>query len=320
MKISGISCETAERFRRPIMVAIVAMAFGCASDDYVDPYSNYYASGYYYPADFAYADPYYADDYYGYSTFYSLSFKQANNGGGKTPAASLFDLSRVESVCPDQVEVTSKKVDAPCSVEGQAGAIPAGATIDFNGCVLPGGGRLDGSIDIESSRTLSDENCDAETVVSVSYTSTSTDLSYTAPNGARVVAPSLSRSGSYTRLLMGAPSALSISTSGNLERYAKDGTLVAQAALTGTQGLVLTGSEETAGYRLDGALTLEDEINGQTLDVDGAGLTRTEACCHPTSGTITITGSGRNTDVWRFGPDCGELDLNGDTVSLSECF
>jgi hypothetical protein len=156
--------------------------------------------------------------------------------------------------------------------------------------------------------------------VSVSYTSISTDLSYTAPSGTRVVAPSLSRSGSYTRLLMAAPSALSISTSGRLEHFAKDGSLVAQLGLSGTQSVVLNGSADAAGYRLDGALTVHDTLRGEALTLTGSDLTRTETCCRPSAGTLTITGSERDTDVWRFGPSCGDLELNGDSVTLSECF
>jgi hypothetical protein len=322
MKLDGINCDTAGRLRRPAMLAIAlgAVAMGCGSDDYIDPYSDYYAYGYYYPADYAYADPYWVDDYYGYSTFYSAQLKQAGAVGSKTLASSIFELARVESVCPGQVVITPKQVDAPCTLEGSPGKVPSGAAIEFDGCVLPGGGQLDGSLNIDSSRTFSDDTCDAATVVSVSYTSISTDLSYTAPSGTRVVASSLSRSGSYTRLLMAAPSALSISTSGRLEHFAKDGSLVAQLGSSGTQSVVINGSADAAGYRLDGALTVHDTLKGEALTVTGSDLTRTEACCRPSGGTLTITGSGRDTDVWSFGPRCGDLELNGNSVTLSECF
>ena len=113
----------------------------------------------------------------------------------------------------------------------------------------------------------------------------------------------------------------SVSTSGNLERFSKDNTLVAQTTVTGTQSVDIDTNEGQPGYSVSGTLTMQDSINNKKLTVTGSDVVRSASCCRPSSGSITISSSGSSDDnVFKFGPECGDLELNGESVQLSECF
>lgn len=305
--------------------ALATAGPGCGSSSsyYYDPYA--YAYGYYYPTDMAYADAYYADSYYGYpttyvplgpSTYTSGSLSKASLHGS-APGTALRDLAFGKSVCDDRVTVTTERFEPPCSDGGDNGSLPLRTEIVFDACVLRDGGQLDGVIEVEAVHMFSDNDCDNETVVDVTYTSTSTDLSYTAPGGERIVMPSLRRSGSYRRPLTGRPSVLNVSVEGSVERYDAGGEPLAITTLNGTQTLVPTGSGD--GYRVDGTLMMQDMLRERTLSVTGVGVTRTDTCCHPTGGTIAVAPSEGEVDDWSFGPNCGDASRNGEPFVLDQC-
>lgn len=319
---------------RRAALALVALAVfgaassGCGSSDYYyDPYNQAY--GYYYPADMAYSDVYYTG-YYGYPSAYvygssfqgssALGLSLKGNVDSSWPAAAIRDIALGKNICPGQVTLTSERIDAPCPIGGEAGAdaLPASTSIVFDGCVLPDGGRIDGAVQVDATHTFSDPACGSETVVDVSYTSTSTDLVYTAPGGERIALPSLRRSGSYRRPLAGRPSVLNISIEGTVERYDADGALLAMTTVTGTQTIVPNEADD--GYRVDGTLTMQDMVDERTLNVSGVGVTRTDTCCHPTAGTIDVAPSEGEADTWSFGPNCGDVSRNGEAFPVGECF
>lgn len=316
--------------RRAARALVALAAFGagtiaCGSDDdYYDPYNQAY--GYYYPADMAYSDVYYTG-YYGYpsayvygSSAFGLSLK--GNVDSSWPGAAIRDIALGKSICPGQVTLTSERTDAPCPLGGGDGAdaLPASTSIVFDECVLPGGGRIDGAVEVDAAHRFSDTACGSETVVEVTYTSTSTDLVHTAPGGERIVLPSLRRSGSYQRPLAGRPSALNVGVEGTVERYDAEGGLLAITVLTGTQAIAPTPADD--GYSVDGTLTMmmQDTVGERTLNVSGVGVTRTDTCCHPTGGTIETVPSEGETHNWSFGPACGEVSLNGEAFPVDECF
>jgi hypothetical protein len=318
------------RVARPLiaLAAFAAAAIACGADDYYDdyyydPYNQAYA--YYYPADMAYSDVYYTG-YYGYPTAYYVSSEFDLSPKGKVasswPGAAIRDIALGKSICPGQVAITSERTDSPCPIGGEDGAdaLPVSTSIVFDDCVLPDGGRIDGSIDIDVAHTFSDPACGSQTVIDVTYTSTSTDLAYTAPGGGQIVLPSLRRSGSYQRPLAGRASALDVSVQGAVEHYDEDGALLAQMAVTGTQ--TITPTPEDDGYRVDGTLTMrmtQDSLDERTLSVSGVGVTRTDTCCHPTGGTLEIAPSDGETDKWSFGPGCGDVSRNGAAFAVDEC-
>ena len=296
------------------VAAIVAGAASCSSDEPYgyDPYGYY---DYYYPASYAYADPYYM---YGYpGVYYALSSAPKAAATGSLPALALRDLALGEAVCPGQVTVTTERTTAPCDT-GEGATVPLSNAIQLNGCELSGGGKLDGSLQIAAAQTLSDMNCDAATSIDVSYTSTTTGLVYTAPDGARIELPQVTRTGSYTRLLDAPPSLLTINSEGRIERYDAKGAAQSKTTFSGMQTLTVLGAN--GGFRVDGTLTLEDEIGDRSASVTSVGLTRAEGCCYPTSGSIDVAHSTGNEQRWSFGPGCGDVSVNGHKVTPDECF
>lgn len=296
-----------------LAMVITATFQGCDDDDdYYDPYGYYYAYGYYYPSDMIYAMPVYTDYWYGYP--YVLEKGTTNS---LLPGETLRELGTGESVCPGQVTLTVDQIDAVCDLGGE-GTIPVRAEIAFDGCELVDGGLLDGNVLIEATQAFSDVTCDTNTVVDVSFSGTMTDLRYTSVSGAQSVIPSLNITGSYTRTLGGPPSTLSASVDGRVERYDPDGDLLMQIAVRGTQTLT-PALLASAGYSVDGVLTFEDELESRTLQATANGLTRSDGCCRPTGGTVQVTGA-EGSDRWSFGPECGEISLNGATTTNDECF
>jgi hypothetical protein len=302
-------------------LALLSAACGDSDDYYYDPYEDYYAYAYGYPADLAYADSYWVDDWYApYYAYSSLDTRSKGTSNSDSPAGFLRNLSLGEDLCPGQISVTPTPGSAQCSnsTAMTSNERRAGATMVFDGCALPSGGRLDGSLTIEGSQTFSDDICNNDTLVSVTYTSTSTNMSYTAPSGAKIVAPSLFRMGSYTRVLDGSPAAISVSSSGTLQRFASDGSLMVEATLSGTQNLTLD-EEDPDSYRLDGTLKLTDTTNARAVTIAGDDVLRIAGCCRPTDGTITVRSSPGDTNTWRFGPSCGDLSLNGEKRDATVC-
>jgi hypothetical protein len=229
----------------------------------------------------------------------------------------LRRLGSGENVCMGQAVVTTSEVATPCEVGSEA-SLPFSTSVSIDGCVLPSGGELDGSVQIDVERTLSDPTCGPGTSIDVSFTSTTTDLSYTALGGSRVVVPALTRTGSFSRVLGEAPSALAVSSSGSIQHYDDLGGIVGSHTVQGMQ--TLTFLPGNTGYTLDGVLTLADPISGQVATLTGTGVTRTEACCHPTGGVINVDRSAGDDAVWTFGPACGQVSRNGVAVTLSACF
>jgi hypothetical protein len=298
------------------VVAALVAGHGCSSSSdpyYYDPYGYY---DYYYPASYAYVDPYYSDYWYGYPT-YVLSVRLKASLNNVLPATALRDLALGEGICPGQVTVTTERATAPCDIGG-GGSVPVSTSIHFDGCRLSAGGQLDGSLSVEAAQKLSDSNCDAGTSIDVSYTSTTRNLVYTAPNGSRIELPQLTRTGSYTRSLGLPPTTLRVSSEGRIERYDEKGTALAKTNFTGAQMLTLL--PEDGGFRVDGTLMLNDSVSERSSVGNSAGLTRTDGCCYPTAGSIDVARSDGEDESWSFGPSCGDISVNGHRVTPKECF
>jgi hypothetical protein len=103
-----------------------------------------------------------------------------------------------------------------------------------------------------------------------------------------------------------------------MERYDAEGAAQSKTTFSGMQTLTLLGAN--GGFRVDGALTLQDELDDRSSNATSVGLTRTEACCYPTSGSIEVARTDGKTEHWSFGPGCGQLSVNGHEVTPAECF
>jgi hypothetical protein len=299
-----------------VLALVAAVGHGCTLDE--PQYYGYGYDDYYYPTSYAYADLYYADGWYGPSTAVLSAQLAAAVGSTKSlPATTLRNLALGQGVCPGQVTVTAQRTTLACNVGGGT-SVPTITSMQFTGCELGDGSQLDGSVQVTASPSLSDTNCDAGTSLAVSYTSTTTNLVYTAPDGSRIEVPMLTRTGSYTRPLGSPPSTVSVSSQGQIVRLDEKGTALANHQLTGSQTLMLLPGN--AGFSSDGSLMLKDSVGMRSFTADATGLTRTESCCYPTAGKLEITNSGVANESWSFGPKCGDVFVNGRRITLQECF
>lgn len=76
----------------------------------------------------------------------------------------------------------------------------------------------------------------------------------------------------------------------------------------------------TTGLKIYGSYSFE-QVSGNTItaSVDQANpLVWSAGCCYPTSGTITLKVAQARAEA-AFGPGCGTLKLNGNSVSLASC-
>jgi hypothetical protein len=297
-------------------LAATALGWSCYDDDYVTSTdvstALYYPYAYYYPADVALASTYWIDPWY-YDPFYYRQLAQTTTRA-TDPGAVMRALATGVSVCGDQAKVVEKFGES-CLREGGKGQIRSGATITFNGCMLSGGGRVDGMVDITSTPTLSDQNCDANTVVSVSFSAHYTGLAYTAPDGTRVTIPDQTNTGSYTRKGTAGPTGLAITSNGSVQRYDASGARVSDHTYSGSRNYRFAN----ASYVLNGTMSVQDTVAGGIVSITGVEVTRTRDCCRPTAGTITVSGSNYDTATWVWGPSCGAATLNGTAANLAAC-
>jgi hypothetical protein len=287
----------------------------------------------YYPADVAYSTVYWTDDW-AYTGLYALATGVVVvSDAGATPFAPapttttttgmittagdvVRALARGVSVCQNQVTVTPKTAAPVCA----HGTTRAGVTIVFNGCHTPGGSTIDGTIDTTSTRTASATNCDATTSVMLTHTTTITNLSYTAANGQKLVIPSQTVTGGTAYTFGQIPPTVTVSYTGQLQRIAAGGGVVADHGFTATASYSFAGSSEA--YTVDGGVTVVDNLSaGSGATITLTGLKRVTTCCRPVGGMIAIvqTGAtGPGTHTWTF-ERCGDADVDGSNATLPAC-
>lgn len=302
-------------------IATLGAALSAGCDVYGGDYSSgpdAYAYGYdyYYSADLAYADAYHADDMLGADDPRVLGARLRQLTGNALPGSALQALASGQDICPGQVTITQQGNATACATGGDA--VPSLTSIVFRGCQLGDGGRLDGSLRIGVAQIAKDADCDSSTLVDVRYASTAINLFYTAPTGERVVLPVLTVTGAYTRALGAYPASIDVTVDGQIYRSNEDDDVEQQLAVSGNQTLVPLGA--SSGYRLSGTLTMTDSARQMSCTASSNGLTRSEGCLHPTSGSIDVAHSDGTTHEWAFGPHCGDFSLEGNRISMSDCF
>jgi hypothetical protein len=227
-------------------------------------------------------------------------------------------LARGESVCPRQLTVTPKTGAAACA----GGSTRAGVTIVFTSCQTPGGATLDGTIDVSSTRTGSTTGCASTTTITLSHTTTITNLSYTNAAGARLVIPSQTSMGTTTYAFGTTPPTVALNFTGQLQTFGNGGgTMTSDHNYTGNLTFTFGGSN--TGYQTDGGVTIMDNRaagSGSTVTVTG--LKRVTSCCRPVGGTISLSQNGPTgpgSHVWGFGPMCGQATVDGSGAMLPAC-
>jgi hypothetical protein len=309
------------------LVALMLASAGSMScdEDTVYPgtvdyaYEYYYPSAYYYPADLAYSSYYWSDAWL-YDDYY---YQTTGSGTGDTARASvgnfLRSLARGEAVCPNQVTVTPHMVAPACETQDTT-SIRSGGTIVFNGCQTANG-KLDGTVDIQASRTASEMVCSANTMITLTHTSTITNLTFTGNDGKRLVIPSQVDTGTNTYLYNQTPTTTSINTSGRLQLFASDGRLVTDQNHNGTRSITFSAADHT--YSVSGTINTQDATQpGSTATLVGTDVKRTMGCCHPTGGMLTVNRTGGNSPgqhTWTFGPGCGDATYDGTAIATPAC-
>lgn len=289
-------------------------------------YDDPYLYSYYYPADVAYTS-YYAADTWDYALYYSSKGPASgagaatviDNSGRPSLGSTLRSLIRGESVCPGQVTVTPKTAPPACSGTAVA-TVKNGITVVFNGCQLSGGGKLDGTFDVQATKTASTAACAANTMISLNYTGTLTNMAYTSPSGARIVIPNQSDTGTATYTFGQNATSTSFNGSGEVQFFDASGTKVADFTQSGMRTLTFSTNQT---YTIDGTVSLQDQMtSGASATLVGVGVQRSNSCCRPTAGTLTISRSGGaqpGQHVWTFGATCGAAMRDGSTISLPAC-
>ena len=289
-------------------------------------YDDPYLYSYYYPTDVMYSG-YYAADSWDYAVYYASKGSAPgagaatviDNSGRPSLGSTLRSLIRGESVCPGQVTVTPKTAPPACSGTAVA-TVKNGVTVVFNGCQLSGGGKLDGTFDVQATKTASTAVCAADTVISLNYTTTVTNLVYTSPSGARIAIPNQSGTGTASYPLGQNATSTSFNGSGEVQFFDASGTKVADFSHSGMRTLTFATNQT---YTVDGTVSVQDQMTpGASATLVGAGVQRSTSCCRPTAGTLTVTrvgGAQPGQHVWTFEATCGTAMRDGSTVALPAC-
>lgn len=285
------------------------------SADYA--YEYYYPYTYYYPANLSYSSMYWSDDYL-YSDWY-----YAQSGSSETSrlgvGSFLRALARGEAVCPGQVTITPRMAPPPC-LSPDTTSVRSGATIVFSGCQTAGGGRIDGTIDVQANRSASEQTCSSNTRITMSHTTTITDLTFTGPGGGRLVIPTQTDTGTNTYNYGELPAMVGVTSMGRLQVYAANGSLTADHSHNGTRNITYQASNKT--YTVSGMINTQDARAGASASLVGSNITRTTDCCHPTSGRLVVTrtgGTNPGEHTWMFGATCGQMSLDGAEVTPPAC-
>jgi hypothetical protein len=276
-------------------------------------YDDAYLYSGYYPADVAYASSYYAYPY-SYGGFYYAGATATTPGSGL--AAAIRALARGEQVCPGQVTVSEKTATLACVSIGSAAR--AGATLTFNNCNAPGG-TINGSIDITGTATASDQTCGAATTISVSHTSTFTNVSFTTADGRKLVIPNQTNTGMTSFTFGQNPTMTTITANGEIQLFDSSGSMQSDLTYMGDNTFTFSGSDS---YSVSGTTNVQEKNGNATATVTRQNLTRSGGCCRPTSGSISVDRTGGTLPGkadWSFGPSCGQVERNGTTATMPSC-
>jgi len=339
------------------LTLLVVVAGSCSDNGTVTTVSYAYDDPYvyttYYPVDTAYSGYYWADSWNYYAFYYAAVGVDASgltsttgiggaaglrgaagaNGaagatgtggaGGSGPmtvratiASVVEALARGESVCPGQVTITSKTTTPACA-GGNATEERNGVTLAFNNCVVSGS-TINGTFDVLSNRAASEQTCSATTTITLGHTTTITDLSISDANG-KILIPSQTDMGMTSYTFGQAPATTTFNITGQMQTFSATGTMIADLTYTGMDTVTFSGN---SSYSVDGTTTVQEKNGPASATINEQGVTRSNGCCRPTAGTITINRTGGpqpGTATWTFGPSCGTVMRNNVTAMLPAC-
>jgi len=273
------------------------------------------------PADISSASIEVADD--DMSASASTSFEFARLGRPEIGVV-VRALAAGVRLCANQETIETTTKTASCSAIGNNGQYRGGATIIFNHCVLPWGGRLDGTIVVDVTKDLAPgQSCSADAMIDVSHTVTVTDLVHVRPSGVSVQYPSATAHSSATRPIGQAPRSLNLEVAGERKVSGPRGALLLdhQFSATATVSFQEATATSAPAIELSASATIEHLLAHYTATITVDSLVRTATCCLPVSGTVELlrTGSIDDSHEVSFGPACGQFSVDGHAISIPEC-
>ena len=178
---------------------------------------------------------------------------------------------------------------------------------------------INGSIDVMSNRSASEQTCSATTIITLGHTSTITNLSFTLASGAKLVIPNQNNTGDTTYGFGQAPTTTRITTDGELQIFNSAGSMLSDHTFMGDNTFTFSGNQS---YSISGTTTVQEKNGNGTATITRSGLTRSGGCCRPTGGSITVNRTGGiapGQHDWSFGPSCGTVTRDGTTATMPEC-
>ena len=131
-----------------------------------------------------------------------------------------------------------------------------------------------------------------------------------------IVVPQQTDTGTNTYTYGSAPAGVTLSVMGELQIFASDGTLLTDTSYTGTPTMSFGGS--TSSYTVDGAFTTtSNRVSGAGATYTLSGITRSSTCCQPIGGTVQVSRNSGASNTYTFGSTCGNITVDGQTVSSS---
>jgi len=212
--------------------------------------------------------------------------------------------------------VTPKFATPACS-DGTTTQERNGVTIAFNGCVASGA-TINGMLDVLSNRSASAQTCSSTTTITLGITTTITNLTISGPNG-KLVIPSETDMAMTSYAFGQSPAMLSVNTTGELQLFNAQGSMLADHTYTGTRTFNFSGNQS---YKFSSMLTVQEKNGPAMATITSTDVTRSAGCCRPTAGTVNIDRTGGQlpgTATWTFGPSCGTVMRNAVTVTLPAC-
>jgi len=95
--------------------------------------------------------------------------------------------------------------------------------------------------------------------------------------------------------------------------------MIADLTYTGMDTVTFSGN---SSYSVDGTTTVKEKNGPASATINEQGVTRSDGCCRPTAGTVTINRTGGpqpGTATWTFGPSCGAVMRNNVSAMLPAC-
>jgi hypothetical protein len=171
---------------------------------------------------------------------------------------------------------------------------------------------------VAANRSASEQTCSPTTVITLNHTTTITNLSISDANG-KIVIPMQTDTGMTTYTFGQTPTKLTFSTNGEIQISDASGSTLGDLTYTGTDTVTLSGN---ASYTVDGSTMVMDKNSNAMTSITKTGLTRSGGCCRPTSGSFMINrtgGANPEQATWTFGPSCGAVMRNNQSVTLPAC-